>query len=107
MSTAGGTAGADTGASAERESIRTATASDAEKEPLDEEGFLQDGEIWDDSDTFLADDATASNATPSSAKREKYPDVWPYFEQSSPEHLKFRVFVDYREPDDKLFFSFC
>ena len=97
LSAAGGTAGADTVTPAERGSIRTATASDAkkepEKEPLDEEGFLQDGEIWDDSGDFLADNATASNATPSNAERKNYPVVYPYFEQSSPEHLKFLLLL--------------
>ena len=110
LSAAGGTAGADTVTPAERGSIRTATASDAKKEPekelLDEEGFLQDGEIWDDSDTFLADDATASNATPSSAERKNYPIAYAYFEQSSPEHLKFRIYMEYWQPDDKVYYSF-
>lgn len=32
--------------------------------------------------------------------------VYAYYEKSSPEHLKFRTFVDYWQPDDKVFYSF-
>ena len=52
VSAAGVTVGADTVTLAERERNRTATASEAEKakkkpveEPLDEDGFLMDGEV--------------------------------------------------------------
>ena len=78
MPAAGITAGADTMTSAGRESNRTATASEAEKveeEPLDEDGFLQDGEIWNDTGSS-AYVGTPSNATPSDAKRRKYPEVY-------------------------------
>lgn len=108
VSAAGGTAGAETMAPAGQGSVRTATASQAEKareEPLNEDGFLQDGDVWNDREGS-GDHATPSSATPSDAEREDYPVVYAYYEKSSPEHLKFRIFVDYRQPDDKVFYSF-
>ena len=103
MPAAGITAGADTMVSAGRESNRTATASEAEKPeegPLDEEGFLLDGEIWDDAE------GTPSDATPSDAKREKYPVVCAYYEKSSRERRQFRAYVKDRQPEDRIFYSF-
>ena len=88
----------------EKKSVRqTATAADAEKEEkaevLDEDGFLMDGEIEESM-------AEADPATASDAKREKYPMLYPYFPNDSPEHLKFRVLGEYLEEGDEVWYSF-
>ena len=81
----------------------TATASDAktedQAEKLDEDGYLMDGEISGD----MADE---DDATPSDAKRKKYPKLHPYFPDDSPEHLEFRVLADNMQEGDEIWYSF-
>ncbi len=110
VSAAGVTAGADTVSLAERERNRTATASEAEKakkkpveEPLDEDGFLMDGEVVGN---MAGNMAEADPATASNAKREKYPSIFPYFPNDSPEHLEFRVLGEHLEEKDEILYSF-
>ena len=110
VSAAGVTAGADTVTPSEKERNLTATVSDAElvkkepeEEPLDEEGYLLDGEIVGD---MAGNMAEADPATASNAKREKYPSIFPYFPNDSPEHLEFRVLGEHLEEKDEILYSF-
>ena len=80
-----------------------ATSSDAEL--LDEDGFLIDGVISDDlfTDPVQVEDAefaTVSNALLAKPKRQKRPELYPYFETSSRERLKIKVFGRYLDPYD-------
>ena len=110
VSAAGVTAGADTVTPSEKGRNLTATVSDAglvkketEEEPLDEEGYLLDGEIVGDMAWNMAEEepATASNA-----KREKYPILYPYFPNDSPEHLEFRILGENLVIKDEVKYSF-
>ena len=99
---------------------RKATASDAESgratasdaELFDEDGFLMDGVIADD--LFIDPDqavdvetATNSNVLRAKPKRKKRPELYPYFETSSRERLKFKIFGRYIEwGEDRIYYSF-
>ena len=95
---------------------RKATASDAESksattsdaELLDEDGFLLDGNIPYDLAIDLEEEefATKSNALRAKAKREILPQLYPYFETSSRERLKFKVFGRCLDPYDVVYYSF-
>ena len=88
----------------------SATASDAEL--LDEEGFLLDGDISDDlfTDPELAGDAetaTRSNVLRAPAKREKKPQLVPYFDTSSRERLYIRLYGrNFEWGSDEVYYSF-
>ena len=85
---------------------KSATASDAEL--LDEDGFLLDGNIPYDLAIDLEEEefATKSNALRAKAKREILPQLYPYFETSSRERLKFKVFGRCLDPYDVVYYSF-
>ena len=112
VSAAGVTAGADTVTSSEKERHLTATASDAESvkkepeaEPLDEDGYLLDGEVMGGIAESTAEE-DPDPATASNAKREKYPVLYPYFPNDSPEHLEFRILGVNLEDKDEVLYSF-
>ena len=94
------------GSGSRKDGKPAATASDAKKEEtaeqLDEDGFLPDGEITGD----LADEADEGDATPSDAKRKKYPVLSPYYPSDSPEHLEFRVLWKNLEKGDIIRYSY-
>ena len=96
---------------------RKATASDAESksattsdaELLDEDGFLLDGNIPYDLAIDLEEEefATVSNALLAKPKRKVRPQLYPYFETSSRERLKFKIYGRYIEwGTDRIYYSF-
>jgi hypothetical protein len=88
-----------TASDAGKEEKETRTEKETQAEPLDEDGYLMDGEI-------TGSMAEADPATASDAKRKKYPSLFPYFPNESPEHLEFRVLGDYIEENDEILYSF-
>ncbi len=97
------TAAAGTGAGRK---VTVSTASDAEEEELDEDGFLKDGPVSGANRANGADGDSAETATDSDAKRKKYPEILAYFLTDSPEHLKMQIFASPVWEGDKILYTF-
>ena len=92
-----------TASDAEKEEKETQETQEVQAEPLDEDGYLMDGEIAGNMAERMAEE---DPATASDAKRKKYPELFPYFPNDSPEHLEFRILGENLVKKDEILYSF-